>query len=282
MTPLTSSPLPSGERQGEGSLRGRNPRSKQKQERVRDECQCFSNEAVVMGVFRTSIQVSQEGAIAYHTRAETSFPAEPILQEYAFKRMMDFTLASIGLVVSATLWLLIACAVKLEDGGPVFYLQHRWGQNKVPFKVYKFRSMVADADKRFGAVQADENDPRYTRVGGWLRATSLDELPQLVNIWKGEMSWVGPRALPMNEKQVKEGTEVPDEAVPGFDLRCLVRPGLTGIAQIFAPRDVPRRHKFRYDLLYIRRQSLALDLKLIALSLWITLRGRWESRGKKL
>ena len=115
-----------------------------------------------------------------------------------------------------------------------------------------------------------------------LRATALDELPQLLNIWKGEMSFVGPRALPINERQHREESgEVPDEQIPGFQERLRVPPGLTGIAQIYAPRDVPRRHKFRYDLLYVRRQSFWFDLKLIVLSFWITFRGAWERRGGK-
>ena len=97
------------------------------------------------------------------------------------------------------------------------------------------------------AVQADEHDPRITRVGRLLRATSLDELPQLLNIWRGEMSWVGPRALPINERQLNETGTVSDDAIPGFGLRCAVRPGLTGIAQIYAPRDVARYQKFRTD-----------------------------------
>jgi len=142
--------------------------------------------------------------------------------------------------------------------------------------------MVIDADKKFGPVQAQENDPRITRVGRLLRATSLDEMPQILNIWKGEMSWVGPRALPMNEVQVKEENgHIRDDEIPGFDLRCKVRPGLTGLAQVYAPRDVPRRHKFKYDLIYIQNQCFWLDLKLIALSFWITFRGKWEHRGKK-
>lgn len=202
-------------------------------------------------------------------------------KEYAFKRFIDFTFAMVGIVVSAPVWLLIARAIKFEDGGPVFYRQARWGRHRTPFTVYKFRSMVVDADARFGAVQAGENDSRFTRVGKLLRATSLDELPQLVNILRGEMSWVGPRALPMNEKQVDEPGALPDTAIPGFDFRCSVRPGLTGIAQVFAPRDMPRRHKFRYDGFYIRHQSVWLDLKLIVISVWISLRLRWEVRGDK-
>lgn len=202
--------------------------------------------------------------------------------EYPLKRSFDFTLASLALAISLPLCLTISVAIKLEDGGPIWYRQKRWGKNKKPIKVYKFRTMVVDAAKKFGHIQAQENDPRVTRVGRWLRATSLDELPQIVNIWKGEMSWVGPRALPINEVQVKEQNRgLPDEAIPGFDLRCKVRPGLTGMAQVYAPRDVPRRHKFRYDLIYIQNQSLWLDIKLVALSVWISLRGKWEDRQRK-
>jgi len=205
-----------------------------------------------------------------------------LISEYPLKRSFDFIIASLALIISSPLWLTFAVAIKIEDRGPVFYRQKRWGKNKKPMNVYKFRTMVTKADEKFGHIQALENDPRITRVGKFLRATSLDEMPQILNIWRGEMSWVGPRALPMNEVQVKEENGIlPDDAIPGFDLRCKVRPGLTGMAQVYAPRDVPRRHKFRYDLIYIQNQSLWLDLKLIVLSLWITMRGRWENRGRK-
>jgi lipopolysaccharide/colanic/teichoic acid biosynthesis glycosyltransferase len=111
----------------------------------------------------------------------------------------------------------------------------------------------------------------------------MDELPQLWNILRGDMSFVGPRALMPEEIEVGAGgTRVPLAAIAGYTARHRVRPGLTGIAQIYADRDIPRRHKFRYDLLYIRRRSLALDLRLIGLSLWITLRGAWERRGAKV
>jgi lipopolysaccharide/colanic/teichoic acid biosynthesis glycosyltransferase len=209
--------------------------------------------------------------------------APPIaVREYGLKRVIDIGFSTVALVLSAPVWLAIAIAIKLEDGGPVFYAQQRWGRHQRPFRVLKFRSMVVDADRKFGPVQAGENDPRFTRIGRLLRATSLDELPQVLNIWRGEMSWVGPRALPINERQQKESADVPDTMVPGFALRCAVRPGLTGIAQVFAPRDVPRRQKFRYDAFYIARQSAMLDVKLIAVSVWISCRLRWESRGPKL
>jgi lipopolysaccharide/colanic/teichoic acid biosynthesis glycosyltransferase len=143
--------------------------------------------------------------------------------------------------------------------------------------------MVEDADARFGPLQAREGDPRVTRVGRLLRATALDELPQLWNILRGDMSFVGPRALLPQEIEVgATGQPIPLERIPGYEARHRVRPGLTGLAQVHAPRDLPRRHKFRLDRLYIERQSLWLDLRLIGLSFWITARGRWEHRGRKI
>lgn len=205
-----------------------------------------------------------------------------LISEYPLKRIFDFVFASFALLMSLPLWLLFSLAIKLEDGGPVLFRQRRWGKNKKPIVVYKFRTMIVNADEKFGSVQAQENDRRITRIGRFLRATSLDEMPQIFSIWKGDMSWVGPRALPINEVQIKETNGyIPDDAIPGFDQRCGVRPGLTGMAQIYAPRDVPRKHKFRYDLIYVQNQSFRLDLKLILLSFWITFRGKWEHRGKK-
>ena len=198
------------------------------------------------------------------------------------KRTFDATLSGLGLVASAPLWLLIPLAIKLEDGGPVFFPQARVGLNGRVFQALKFRSMVPDAERRFGLAQAVADDPRVTRVGLLLRATAMDELPQLWNIFAGDMSFVGPRALMPNEIEVRgDGRVESIEAVQGYRERHSVRPGLTGIAQIYAPRDIPRKWKFRYDRLYIRKQSFALDLRLILVSFWISFRGKWESRGKK-
>jgi lipopolysaccharide/colanic/teichoic acid biosynthesis glycosyltransferase len=109
----------------------------------------------------------------------------------------------------------------------------------------------------------------------------MDELPQLLSIFRGDMSFVGPRALRPGEIEVLgDGRHVALEDVAGFDERCRVRPGLTGVAQIYAPRDIPRRNKFRYDKVYIRVQSFGLDVRLILLSFWITFRGTWEVRNK--
>ena len=198
------------------------------------------------------------------------------------KRPFDVLVAAVGLFIASPLWVLFSIAIKLEDRGPVYFTQDRWGKDKGRFKVYKFRTMVPNAVERFGNVQAQENDPRITRIGRLLRATSLDEMPQLLNIAKGDMSWVGPRALPIDEVQTQEEGALPDEAIPGFEARSKLRPGLTGITQIFAPRDIPRAQKYEYDAIYATSQSLWLDIRLIFLSLWITLRARWEVRGSKL
>jgi lipopolysaccharide/colanic/teichoic acid biosynthesis glycosyltransferase len=198
------------------------------------------------------------------------------------KRTFDIAFATAGQIVSAPLWMAIAAAVKLEDGGPVFYGQPRVGEGGRLFQAWKFRSMVVDAEAHSGPVQATENDPRVTRVGGWMRATAMDELPQLWNILVGDMSVVGPRALRPGEVEARGGGAfVPADAVPGFIERSSIPPGLTGLAQLYAPRDVSRRSKFRYDRLYVRRRSFLLDMRLIAVSFWISLRGTWEIRERK-
>jgi lipopolysaccharide/colanic/teichoic acid biosynthesis glycosyltransferase len=198
------------------------------------------------------------------------------------KRALDVTMSGAGLMLSAPLWIVIAAAIKTGSPGPVFFAQPRVGERGRLFSALKFRSMVADAEREVGPVQAVEHDPRVTRVGRILRVTAMDELPQLWNIFRGDMSFVGPRALRPDELETKgTGSVVPLDRVPGFAERSSVRPGLTGLAQIYAPRDVLRRHKFRYDRVYIKRQSLALDVRLIVLSFWITARGRWEKRGRK-
>jgi lipopolysaccharide/colanic/teichoic acid biosynthesis glycosyltransferase len=201
----------------------------------------------------------------------------------AAKRALDIVLSGAGLLTSGPLWGVLAAAIKLEDGGPVFFGQERVGEGGRVFRALKFRSMIPNAEAGVGAVQATERDPRVTRIGRLMRATAMDELPQLWNIFVGDMSFVGPRALRPGEIETGSGGEhIAMEDIPGYRERHSVRPGLTGIAQIFAPRDVPRRHKFKYDRLYINRQTFAFDVRLILLSFWITFRGKWEHSEKKL
>ena len=197
------------------------------------------------------------------------------------KRGFDILLSGSGLILSLPVWLLVSVAIVAEDGPPVFFRQSRWGKGGRPFSVLKFRTMWRGSEKE-QSIQASHLDPRITRVGRILRACGMDELPQLWNIFKGNMSFVGPRPLPINEIQSYESEKgIPDEAVPGFMERLAVRPGLTGMAQIFADRDIIRARKFRYDLFYIRRQNLWLDIRLIAISFYISFLGRWEIRGSK-
>jgi lipopolysaccharide/colanic/teichoic acid biosynthesis glycosyltransferase len=199
------------------------------------------------------------------------------------KRPFDVGLSSLGILLSSSLWLLIALLIWLEDRGPVFYPQDRVGKGGRIFKAFKFRSMIKEAERDHGPVQAVENDPRVTKVGRILRATAMDELPQLLNILRGDMSFVGPRALRPHEKEALANPETKDiEDIPGYQERHEVRPGLTGLTQVYVPGDTPRRKKFRYDLLYIKKRSFWLDMKLIVLSFWITFRGKWESRQPKI
>ena len=199
------------------------------------------------------------------------------------KRAFDCALAGAGLVVSAPLWALIAIAVKCDDGGPVLFRQERVGRGGRVFGALKFRSMVPDAEARTGPVQAAEHDPRVTRVGRLLRATAMDELPQLWNIFAGDMSFVGPRPLRPGEIEARgDGTMRRLDEIHGYDVRHGVRPGLTGLTQVYAPRDISCTSKFRLDRLYLKRASFWLDLKLILLSFWITGRGEWEKRNRSV
>ena len=205
------------------------------------------------------------------------------LKEPPLKRPLDMALSSLMLAVSAPVALIIALAIKIEDGGPVFYRQERWGWKGRKFRAFKFRTMVPHSDRLYGIRPAEENDPRITRVGRVLRNMGLDELPQIANILLGDMSFVGPRSLAVGEIIREESGEViPHEELPAFRERLKVRPGLTSLATIYIPKDSSPYRKFRYDLLYIRKQSLWLDLRLIALSFWISFRGKWETRSSKI
>ena len=197
------------------------------------------------------------------------------------KRAFDIALSGTGLVLSSPVWLLIAIAIRLEDGGAVMFTQDRVGRGGVAFRAFKFRSMVPDAATR-PPQQAGEGDPRITRVGRVLRATAMDELPQLFNIFRGDMSFVGPRPLMPGEIEVRgSGNLVRLDSIPGYVERHSVRPGLTGLSQVYAPRDTPRVRKFRLDSIYVRNASFRLDVFLVAVSFWITFRGRWEVRARK-
>jgi lipopolysaccharide/colanic/teichoic acid biosynthesis glycosyltransferase len=199
------------------------------------------------------------------------------------KRAFDILVSATGMLVFLPVGLLIAAGIKLEDGGPVFFTQERVGRDCKVFRAFKFRSMVVDAERLTGPIQAAANDPRITRMGALLRATAFDELPQLWNIFRGDMSVVGPRPLrPGEADTTADGSVLPLSAIPGYEARHRIRPGLTGIAQVYAARDLPRTGKFRYDLLYQKKAGFCVDLRLIMQSFWITARGRWEDRDRKV
>lgn len=179
------------------------------------------------------------------------------------KRTMDIVLCSLAMVAAAPVMLVVAAAIRLEDGGPVFYKQDRLTRGGREFQILKFRSMIVDAEKYAGAVLASGDDPRITKVGKVIRATRLDELPQLLNILKGDMSIVGPR--PERKCLADEITK----EVPEFPYRLKVRGGLTGYAQIFGKYNTSAYDKLRLDLIYIENYSLLLDIKLIILTLRI-------------
>lgn len=178
---------------------------------------------------------------------------------YIGKRILDLVLSIAFTVIFSPVMLITAAAIKLEDHGPVLYRQKRCTIDGKIFNIIKFRSMIVDAEKD-GAMLCTKADSRITRVGKIIRATRIDELPQIFNILKGEMSFVGPR--PERIENVKQYTE----AMPEFGYRLRVKGGLTGYAQIFGKYNTSAYDKLRLDLMYIENQSLLLDLKLIMLT----------------
>ena len=179
------------------------------------------------------------------------------------KRALDVGISAGALTVFSPLLAGIAAAIRLSDGGPVFYRQRRMGLDGRPFDILKFRSMVVGAEESMGPTWASPEDPRRTRVGAFLRRWSLDELPQLVNVFKGEMSLVGPR--PERPEFVREFKE----KFPQYMLRHRVRAGITGWAQVHGWRgNTSLSKRIEYDLYYIDNWSLSLDIKI----LWMTLR----------
>jgi len=203
-----------------------------------------------------------------------------------FKRVLDIVVSALALILTLPLMLVIAIAIKLESRGPILYSQERVGMNRrrrpprsmnggerrrkpacgEVFRIYKFRSMVSDAERSTGAVWATTRDPRVTRVGQFLRRTHLDELPQFMNVLWGEMSVVGPRP---------ERPEIVDRLVPqipGYADRSSVLPGITGLAQVAHCYDSSLQtaaRKLQYDLYYIRYASLLLDIKIMAATMLV-------------
>jgi lipopolysaccharide/colanic/teichoic acid biosynthesis glycosyltransferase len=176
------------------------------------------------------------------------------------KFAMDVSISAVLLILSAPVILLAALAVKLNSRGPVFYCQTRLGRGGRPYTIYKIRTMVHNCENKSGACWSTAGDPRITFVGRFLRRTHIDELPQLWNVLRGEMSLVGPR--PERPEFVPQLAQ----AIAGYRERLLVRPGVTGLAQVQLPPDTDLnsvRRKLAFDLYYIQNASLLLDLRLI-------------------
>jgi exopolysaccharide biosynthesis polyprenyl glycosylphosphotransferase len=211
------------------------------------------------------------------------------------KRLMDLALSALGLLITTPLMLLIAALIKSDSPGTVFFRQERLGQDSKPFQIIKFRTMVKDAE-RYGPQFAREDDPRITRAGKYLRRLRLDELPQLINILKGDMSFIGPR--PEREVFIREfqkpepifrtGRRVGDpqgvqvicgyqECIPFYSYRLLVKPGVTGWAQVMYPYAASlgeTKEKLQFDLYYIKNMGVVLDIAILLRTIRIVLFGR--------
>ena len=188
-----------------------------------------------------------------------------------YKRTFDILLASFGILLFAPFFILFSYLIWREDKGRVFYTQIRTGRNGKEFKILKFRSMTLDSEEvATSSIRVGERQINVTRIGRLLRMTAMDELPQLINILKGDMSFVGPRPLMPCEN------EVIDPAI--VSRRLSVRPGLAGLAQIRLDKFVSNHNKLKYDLRYIKIQNLRLDIRIIGVSIMKTLKSEWEKK----
>jgi exopolysaccharide biosynthesis polyprenyl glycosylphosphotransferase len=206
----------------------------------------------------------------YAVTVETPYIAEKQKTNVTYypyiKRLLDIILSLAALPVAIPVIILFAIIIKLETPGPAFFLQERVGLHGKYFKVIKLRSMGVNAEKN-GAQWAAKNDPRVTRVGAFIRKTRIDELPQLFNVLKGDMSLIGPRPeRPMFTAQF-------NEEIPGFIDRLQVKPGITGWAQVNGGYDISPREKLELDRYYIHNMSFWLDLKIILKTIKVCLTG---------
>lgn len=183
-----------------------------------------------------------------------------------YSRILDIGLSLIGLIIGIPLVIIFGILIKLEDKGPIIYKQERVGKHGKLFNVYKLRSMRVDAEK-YGAQWAQENDPRILKVGNFIRKTRIDEIPQLFNILKGDMSIIGPRPeRPMFTMQF-------NYEIDGFINRLLVKPGLTGWAQVNGGYEMTPEEKLRWDIDYIQSRNIFIDIRIIFRTVKIVLTG---------
>ncbi|MGQ9609406.1 MAG: sugar transferase [bacterium] len=187
------------------------------------------------------------------------------------KRIIDIIVGLFGLILFSPLILVVAILIKLDSKGPVFFSQERVGKNGKIFKIYKFRTMKKDAEEKTGPTWATDDDPRTTYIGKKLRKTKIDEIPQFVNLLKGDMSLVGPRPeRPCFVDKFKK-------YIPGYERRLDVLPGITGLAQLRNgyDKDAPRLiRKLRFEITYIKKMSLSMDIKLIIETIVCAIKGK--------
>ncbi len=198
-------------------------------------------------------------------------PLAPWRPYDVLKRVLDVLVSGAGLICALPVFAAVIAAIYLDDGPPAFYTQVRIGRGGRRFRVFKFRSMIKDAEAHTGAVLATKDDPRITRIGRLLRKTAMDELPQLLNIFRGDMSFVGPR--PERPELVAQIVE----RLPEFRKREAIRPGLTGMAQVYGRYYSDPGQKLPLDLSYIQQRGLALDVRLFLHSWRITSKASWDS-----
>lgn len=183
-----------------------------------------------------------------------------------YQRLLDIVLSLIGLVIGLPIIVIFGILIKIEDNGPITYKQERMGKGGSKFYIYKLRSMRTDAEK-FGAQWATKDDPRITKVGNFIRKTRVDEIPQLFNILKGDMSVIGPRP------ERPSFTEEFNNDIPGFINRLAIKPGLTGWAQVNGGYDITPKEKLIEDMYYIKNRSILLDFKILFKTVKVVLTG---------
>ena len=212
---------------------------------------------------------SLDGSDTRNTSPGPSSTSKPVRDRY--QRLFDLTVLLVTHIILfpawLVLWIAIPAAIWLGDRGPVFHRQVRVGKDGKLFKLIKFRTMIEDAEAHTGPVWAKRGDWRVTGVGRFLRRYRLDEMPQVINMWRGEMSLVGPR--PERPALVEQFSR----EITGFDMRLRVRPGFAGLAQVRGRYSTRPRDKLRYDNLYIEKMNPWLDIKLLFLAVLVVLRG---------
>lgn len=218
-------------------------------------CYCVPKISDIMIISSSEIDLFDTPLLLFRNQGLT-------LGQSFFKRLMDIAIAVIGLVVASPIMVIIAFAVKLYDGGPVFYKQERLTKDSQTFHIYKFRSMIIESERR-GARLASAHDDRITPVGRVIRRLHFDELPQLFNVLLGDMSFVGPRP------EREEITEEYEHSIPQFRFRLKMKAGLTGYAQVYGKYNTVPYDKLKLDLTYIENYSLWLDIKLMMLTVKI-------------